>query len=470
MKKLFLIIFLFFTINTIYSQDCNYQVCLEDSWGDGWNGNSIDVTVNNTLIYDDITLNNGSGPECHNLSVNIGDSISVTFNETGNWSDECYFYCKDGDGTILQTIGDGDNSDDTYNDTITFIVNSNCHSPINGDCHKAETTCDNSDIESNPTGKGNYQELNTSNHGSLLDNEHYSNWVYFHTEVDCEICFTISNNTNTDYDFAIWEGISCPPTSQPIRCSWAWHVDTDGDGNYEYDTGLKSTDNCYWEEDNQDTCGNTVDGFVSCIDANAGDEFTLLINNYDGDGNPFTLTWDLCQSDALDCTNLPVEFIFSYYDCSRKILYWQTATEINNDYFTIKIGKTYNHGVLMVDYEYQILGNDNSNEINEYEYYLNQNNSYVELWQTDFDGTAKLLNTNYISCSDNDKLTVSLSPNPSNENDAVDINGDFKTVQIYDMIGREIEAKILEHKIIGLNAGMYIVIIDNHYKFKLIIK
>jgi len=339
---------------------------------------------------------------------------------------------------------------------------------IDGDCQVAETICDDETIQSNPTGDGNYDELTSTNSGCLDAVEHYTNWIFFHSEVDnCEICFDIitSNNINdTDYDWVIWSGIQCPPTSNPIRCS---SIDgTCATGVCNDTTGMRS-----FATDVSDYNGSSEgDGFTSCITANAGDEFTLIIDNWNGSGVEFELVWHLCQSDALDCDPLPVEFITSYYDCSNKILYWNTQSEINNDYFSIKIGD-YNHGTFIEDTIINIIGNGNSNEINNYEYYLNYNNKYIELWQTDYDGITVKLNTQFISCSEDDDLIVSLSPNPANENEPININGgEFKTIQIYDMLGKEIYIEIVNNQIIGLSEGMYIVIIDNHFRFKLIIK
>ena len=49
MKKL--ILFLFTLLSYQYtSAQCHYVVDMQDSYGDGWNGAQIDVTVNNVLI------------------------------------------------------------------------------------------------------------------------------------------------------------------------------------------------------------------------------------------------------------------------------------------------------------------------------------------------------------------------------------------------------------------------------------
>ena len=54
MRKLFLLFILLFT-TTIYGQDCtNLVVNMYDSYGDGWNGNTLSVGDNS------VTLANGS--------------------------------------------------------------------------------------------------------------------------------------------------------------------------------------------------------------------------------------------------------------------------------------------------------------------------------------------------------------------------------------------------------------------------
>ena len=322
---------------------------------------------------------------------------------------------------------------------------------IDGDCAAAETVCSSGDIDGNPTGSGNYDELNSTNAGCLDPSEHYSKWLFFHTKVDnCEVCFDLTTADGTDYDWAIWSGISCPPTTQPIRCSSA---NANGSGNTST-TGMRNTST-------DESEGEYGDGFVKCITANIGDEFTILIDNWNGTSEDFTLTWNLCQSDALDCTNLPVDFITSEYDCSTNLFRWSTASEMNNDYFTIEVSNNLTDPIV-----YIVAGNGNSNIISSYVYKLDINNKYIQLYQTDYDGTKTLLNTNYVSC--NTKREVSIYPNPSDGD--VTINGDFNTIMVYDMVGREVQVELVDNRLSGISSGVYIVIIDGYYKFKLFIE
>jgi len=467
MKKILtLILFLIISIS-IYSQCSN---C----------GSSIGTYSNPTINYTTVTTSASAG-DVLIFEVEDGVEYSWTTCSDSDWDTQLTLYDENGCGNTDLIYNDDDCGLQstvtwlsTYDGQVYLLLSHyNCNSNginmtiewkytefIEGDCKVSPTICDNTNITANPTGEGNYSELNNNNHGTLLDNEHYSNWIFFHTNIDCEICFTISNNTNTDYDFAIWDGIQCSPTTQPIRCSWAWNYGS-------YDTGLKSTDNCDWEEDNQDICGDPVDGFVKCIDANGGDEFTMIIDNYDGDNNPFTLTWDLCESDALDCDPLPVELLITYYDCTTNEFFWETLSENNNDYFTLNIGTTYNSNGLIIEETFRVSGSGTKNSLTRYSKVLNIIDKYLELYQTDFDGETKLLTTTYQSCEVNNNH-IKLYPNPSDGN--VYIDGDFHTIQIYDMLGKEIVVKIIDNQIIDLATGFYVVVVNNHYKVKLIIK
>ena len=46
------------SLTTVNAQ-CNYTLELNDSYGDGWTGNSMDVLVNGAVVLDDVTLSGG---------------------------------------------------------------------------------------------------------------------------------------------------------------------------------------------------------------------------------------------------------------------------------------------------------------------------------------------------------------------------------------------------------------------------
>lgn len=169
-------------------------------------------------------------------------------------------------------------------------------------------------------------------------------------------------------------------------------------------------------------------------------------------------------------THLPVEFLSMFYDCSRRTLTWETMTETNNDYFIIRLGKDYSHGQLISHSEIMIPGNGNSNHHITYIESLASNHDYIELIQVDYDSTRTYLGTEYSDCSDEDTLIVgNIFPNPATENQIITLP-DVKNVQIYDMLGKEVYAEIIDNKIIGLSSGFYIIVLNNNYKIKLIIR
>jgi len=85
---------------------CTYALLLEDSFGDSWNGNTIDVTINGTTTNYTVGFNNNGGSSnLINLNIPHGASISLTFNATGNWINECEFTLTDPNGTVIYQDG-----------------------------------------------------------------------------------------------------------------------------------------------------------------------------------------------------------------------------------------------------------------------------------------------------------------------------------------------------------------------------
>ena len=80
---------------------CDYVLDLIDTFGDGWNGNSIDVTIAG------VTTNyspSGNG-QTVTLPVSHGDAISLQWNATGSWQSENEIYLYDPDGVLVYSDG-----------------------------------------------------------------------------------------------------------------------------------------------------------------------------------------------------------------------------------------------------------------------------------------------------------------------------------------------------------------------------
>jgi hypothetical protein len=86
----FVAVILFCIITFKANSQCNHTISLFDNFGDGWNGCTVNVSVNGTTVLANITLTGGSGPENFSFAVNHGDAIQVTF-AAGSYPTECYF-------------------------------------------------------------------------------------------------------------------------------------------------------------------------------------------------------------------------------------------------------------------------------------------------------------------------------------------------------------------------------------------
>ena len=118
-KLFFLSICLSLFSNTIYSQ-CNYQLRMIDSFGDGWNGADMDVLVNGVVVLDDVTFTSGS-EAFENILVNTGDNITTIYGAAGSYPGETSYEILDFNGVV---VGSGDDSD------ITTPIVSTCPSCV----------------------------------------------------------------------------------------------------------------------------------------------------------------------------------------------------------------------------------------------------------------------------------------------------------------------------------------------------
>jgi large repetitive protein len=96
MKRLLLIMFMLSSLTG--KSQCNYELCITDDFGDGWNGNTVDVFVNGNFYGNYGASLVGTGPECFFIAVNNGDDVDVIFNATGAFVNECNFALTDASG------------------------------------------------------------------------------------------------------------------------------------------------------------------------------------------------------------------------------------------------------------------------------------------------------------------------------------------------------------------------------------
>ena len=77
------------TSNLSYSPGAGLTWTLEmyDSWGDGWNGNSIDIIVDGVVVLDDVTLSTGSFGSV-SFPVSCGSIVDADMDWNGSWQSE----------------------------------------------------------------------------------------------------------------------------------------------------------------------------------------------------------------------------------------------------------------------------------------------------------------------------------------------------------------------------------------------
>ena len=148
-------------------------------------------------------------------------------------------------------------------------------------------------------------------------------------------------------------------------------------------------------------------------------------------------------------TPLPVELLSYDYNYKTQNLEWVTASEENNDFFTITVFEK--DGTIVNTY--YVDGAGNSNILLKYQLNIIENDVYVHATQTDYDGKRNDLFTTYIR---QQKQKIYLINNINH----IEINGVFNEIQIINMNGVEIPYNIINNKVYGLKRGFYIFIID----------
>lgn len=169
----------------------------------------------------------------------------------------------------------------------------------------------------------------------------------------------------------------------------------------------------------------------------------------------------------LDVSPLPIELLsFSAKANERQTVFnWSTATEVNNDYFSIEVS---DNGVDFATIA-TISGAGNSNVLKNYSYeYFGANFKYARLRQTDFDGKNETFGMITVKEANEVLTEISVYPNPATSNImnvSVD-NIDEWNLTVYTLDGRAMHT--IEHLAFSismpeLKSGMYILMFSNRY-------
>lgn len=113
---------------------CGHILTLEDSYGDGWNGNSLNAYVNG-VFFNNYTFTFGSA-QTFPIALNTGDQISFVWDNSGNWSNECSWSFANASGNVvldlaspLATANIG--SYTAFCNDFSTVINSSLDSMIN---------------------------------------------------------------------------------------------------------------------------------------------------------------------------------------------------------------------------------------------------------------------------------------------------------------------------------------------------
>jgi len=254
-----------------------------------------------------------------------------------------------------------------------------------------------------------------------------------------------------------------------------------------------------------DDAANEIAVTNTIIEANLqGQRFNTVSNSWDnflfGTSNPipntvtgaivvaadFYMSWSLADL----IPPLPIELISFNAACEndKVLLSWSTATETNNDYFTVE--KSFD-GINFTAIA-EVNGAGNSNTVQDYfayDYEPSQHLSYYRLKQTDFDGKYEYSDLINIQCNQGAGVVFTVYPNPSFSSQDLYISFKGLNVQeevllvLRDVLGREVYSKVVFADDNGsvlkaidpykrLAAGTYMVIgsVDNDsYNKKIII-
>jgi len=172
------------------------------------------------------------------------------------------------------------------------------------------------------------------------------------------------------------------------------------------------------------------------------------------------------------CSTLPINLINYTLKCTAtgSILHWATASEINNNYFSVEKSTD------MKDWKLITTISGEMNSFIEKRYELKDDESqeqttYYKLSQTDYDGTVVQLDVLSILCSFENNLLdiIGINVSENNINLIVKTEGFSDiTSEIYDISGKLIVSKtqkpvkganIIQLETLGISAGMYIAVV-----------
>ncbi len=212
MKKCFLFFLILFSLVEVNAQCCNYTLLTYDSYGDGWNGGYLTITVNGVDVGVFFAAGNGSQDT---LAICDGDSIQLNYT-AADYEDENSYSLYDASWNVVFTNGPYPTVGNVYSGA------GNCSSlapPGNQPCNALPM-----EIGACVTGSN----VNAGNSGLNPGCASFSGadqWYSVVVPPSGNINFNTASGSLNDTGLAVWRGLDCTSV---------WAVACDDDGGVEY--------------------------------------------------------------------------------------------------------------------------------------------------------------------------------------------------------------------------------------------
>lgn len=313
-------------------------------------------------------------------------------------------------------------------------------------------------------------------------------WVHLYIDTDPNSNITAGSGSSTGVTY----NTQTPGLPFSANYHFRWRTDNTYTNMLDYNDGTGS-----WTDDNTSGGNFGIAAFQSgtyvefsipraslgspdnihvagaMINEQGGNEFTFFMlpdNNsegYDADYANFygfPLQAGISPNDAANLNNnLPVELsaFSAKAERNRVNLHWQTAQEINNDYFTVQRKSSEERAWTDLA---KIAGHGNSNT--EIDYIYTDKNpqrgiNYYRLKQTDFDGQFSYTHT--VKAQINTVEPLEVFPNPTADVMTVNPPADFSggSLQVFDSAGRLVQSRTVNGaetvSLHDLTTGIYLL-------------
>lgn len=165
--------------------------------------------------------------------------------------------------------------------------------PINvGDCDSAAFVCSDTLIQGTSISAGAVDDLQ-NNFGCLFSGERAGAWIRFSIATGGLLGLTLTPDFGTtDLDMVLWGPAStfvCPPQTDPVRCSFASRI-----AQPSSSIGLMAS-----ALDTSEVANG--DGMLALLPVNAGDVYTLFVDDFSMSGGGIAINWLLLQGASLSC-------------------------------------------------------------------------------------------------------------------------------------------------------------------------